>query len=80
MCAICIIVETQKFKYLIIDSRFAIWNTIMGSSLLSMPWGVSQAGLAGGLVLMIFMSTLCLYTTWRILRVNKLHGLYFFFV
>jgi len=46
----------------------------MGSSLLSMPWGVSQAGLVGGLLLMMLMSTLCLYTTWRILKVNKLHG------
>ncbi|XP_059483477.1 neutral amino acid transporter 9-like isoform X2 [Neocloeon triangulifer] len=53
---------------------FAIWNTIMGSSLLSMPWGVSQAGLGGGLILMLFMSTICLYTTWRLLKINQLHG------
>ncbi|KAF4526206.1 hypothetical protein B566_EDAN001890 [Ephemera danica] len=53
---------------------FAIWNTIMGSSLLSMPWGVERAGLGGGLLLMIGMSSLCLYTSWRLLRVNAKHG------
>ncbi|XP_065347809.1 neutral amino acid transporter 9-like isoform X1 [Cloeon dipterum] len=66
--------ERPTGKQSSIVTIFAIWNTIMGSSLLSMPWGVSQAGLGGGLILMVFMSTICLYTTWRLLKINQLHG------
>jgi sodium-coupled neutral amino acid transporter 9 len=64
----------KKFSLNVADYSFAIWNTIMGSSLLSMPWGVERAGLGGGLLLMVGMSSLCLYTSWRLLRVNSKHG------
>lgn len=47
----------------------------MGTSLLAMPWGMERAGLAGGLLLVLAMGALCLYTTWRILSVHRLHGL-----
>lgn len=57
---------------------FAIWNTIMGTSLLAMPWSVERAGLVMGLLLMFFIAGLCLYTANRILKVQVLHGKFFF--
>ncbi|CAG4994694.1 unnamed protein product [Parnassius apollo] len=53
---------------------FSVWNTIMGSSLLTMAWGVERAGLPTALVLVAFMAALCLYTAHLLLRVNKHHG------
>ncbi|KAJ1523670.1 hypothetical protein ONE63_001510 [Megalurothrips usitatus] len=53
---------------------FAVWNTIMGTSLLAIPWGMERAGLGGGLLLVVGMGALCLYTTWRVLCVHRLHG------
>ncbi|XP_026321342.1 sodium-coupled neutral amino acid transporter 9 homolog [Hyposmocoma kahamanoa] len=53
---------------------FSVWNTIMGSSLLTMAWGVERAGLPVALVLVAIMSALCLYTAYVLLRVHKRHG------
>ncbi|CAN7938510.1 unnamed protein product, partial [Ixodes hexagonus] len=46
---------------------FAIWNTMMGTSLLSMPWAISQAGFATGTLLILAIGGLCLYTAYRVL-------------
>lgn len=54
--------------------RFSIWNTILGSSLLTMPWGVAMAGLIPGIGLMLAMGALCLYTAYRLLQVHKYQG------
>lgn len=54
---------------------FAIWNTIMGTSLLAMPWSIERAGLVMGLILMFVITGLSLYTSNRILRVQVLHGI-----
>ncbi|KAF2901699.1 hypothetical protein ILUMI_04489 [Ignelater luminosus] len=54
---------------------FAIWNTIMGSSLLAMPWGMEKAGLFPGVFLNILVAGICLYTCYLLLRVNEDHGL-----
>jgi len=53
---------------------FAIWNTMMGTSLLSMPWALEQAGLAMGLAMMALVAGLCLYTAYRILQVYTIHS------
>ncbi|XP_053611051.1 sodium-coupled neutral amino acid transporter 9 homolog isoform X2 [Plodia interpunctella] len=53
---------------------FSVWNTIMGSSLLTMAWGVERAGLPAALVLVAVMAALCLYTAHVLLRVNLHHG------
>jgi hypothetical protein len=53
---------------------FAVWNTIMGSSLLTMPWGVQNAGLLMGIITIVLMGGLCLYTTHKILQVQMRHG------
>lgn len=54
--------------------RFSIWNTILGSSLLTMPWGITMAGFFPGLVLILLMSGLCLYTAYRLLAAHAYHG------
>lgn len=53
---------------------FAVWNTVMGSSLLTMAWGIDQAGLLVGLLLTILMGALCLYTAYVLLNVCQNHG------
>lgn len=47
---------------------FSLWNTMMGTSLLSMPWAISQAGFANGIVLMVVMAGLALYTAYRVMK------------
>lgn len=41
---------------------------MMGTSLLSMPWAIGQAGLVLGVGLMIFMAFLTLYTSYRVMK------------
>lgn len=54
--------------------RFSIWNTILGSSLLTMPWGIGMAGFFPGIILNLLMSGLCLYTAYRLIVVHAYHG------
>lgn len=53
---------------------FAIWNTIIGSSLLAMPWSVQEAGLGVSFILMFFVASLAVYTAYRLLKVQLQHG------
>ncbi|XP_076309633.1 sodium-coupled neutral amino acid transporter 9 homolog isoform X8 [Tachypleus tridentatus] len=53
---------------------FSVWNTMMGTSLLSMPWAVQQAGFVLALVIMLTMCGICLYTALRIIRMPALVG------
>ncbi|XP_078573678.1 neutral amino acid transporter 9-like isoform X2 [Branchiostoma floridae x Branchiostoma japonicum] len=47
---------------------FSIWNTMMGTSLLSMPWALGKAGFVLGLVIMVVMAGLTLYTCYRVIK------------
>ncbi|VVC32521.1 Amino acid transporter, transmembrane domain [Cinara cedri] len=67
-------ITTEPYTQNSIITIFAIWNTIMGTSLLAMPWSVERAGLLMGLLLMFIIAGLCLYTSNRILKVQVLHG------
>ncbi|XP_034834938.1 sodium-coupled neutral amino acid transporter 9 homolog [Maniola hyperantus] len=67
-----VIMEKNRQSSLV--TIFSVWNTIMGSSLLTMAWGVERAGLPAALFLIIFMAALCLYTAYVLLRVNYHHG------
>ncbi|XP_029670902.1 sodium-coupled neutral amino acid transporter 9-like isoform X2 [Formica exsecta] len=53
---------------------FSIWNTILGSSLLTMPWGIGMAGFFPGIILNLLMSGLCLYTAYRLIVAHAYHG------
>ena len=41
---------------------------MMGTSLLSMPWAINQAGFVTGILLLLAMAGLMLYTSYRILK------------
>uniref|UniRef100_H2YWF1 Neutral amino acid transporter 9 n=1 Tax=Ciona savignyi TaxID=51511 RepID=H2YWF1_CIOSA len=54
---------------------FSIWNMMMGSSLLSVPWAFQQAGLAQSLIVHFLMATIAVYTAYIILKcADKLSG------
>ncbi|KJH42252.1 transmembrane amino acid transporter protein [Dictyocaulus viviparus] len=50
---------------------FTIWNSMMGVSILSIPWGIHQAGLFFGLSLLIFMGIMSFYTAYLITSSQK---------
>uniref|UniRef100_A0A8C2DGG9 Neutral amino acid transporter 9 n=1 Tax=Cyprinus carpio TaxID=7962 RepID=A0A8C2DGG9_CYPCA len=50
---------------------FAIWNTMMGTSILSMPWGIKQAGFTLGIIIIVLMGLLTLYCCYRVLKSTK---------
>ncbi|XP_076301247.1 uncharacterized protein LOC143219197 isoform X4 [Lasioglossum baleicum] len=64
----------EKPKQSSLVTVFSIWNTILGSSLLTIPWGIQMAGFFPGIILILIMSGLCLYTAYCLLRVHKYHG------
>ncbi|RDD46502.1 Sodium-coupled neutral amino acid transporter 9-like protein [Trichoplax sp. H2] len=47
---------------------FSLWNTMMGTSLLALAWGISQAGFGLGIALTVFMAILSYYTCSLILQ------------
>ncbi|KAM8827858.1 neutral amino acid transporter 9 isoform 1-T2 [Spinachia spinachia] len=50
---------------------FAIWNTMMGTSILSIPWGMKQAGFTLGILILIFTGLLMLYCCYVVLKSPK---------
>ncbi|KAL5022552.1 hypothetical protein ScPMuIL_001707 [Solemya velum] len=47
---------------------FSLWNTMMGTSLLTMPWAIKEAGFFNGIALLILMAVIMWYTGYRILH------------
>ncbi|XP_078354857.1 neutral amino acid transporter 9-like isoform X2 [Oculina patagonica] len=47
---------------------FSVWNTMMGTSLLSIPWAINQAGFALAIILLILMAGICLYSCYLIVK------------
>ncbi|CAH8544794.1 unnamed protein product [Schistosoma turkestanicum] len=47
---------------------FTIWNTIMGTSILVMPWAIQQAGFALGIFLIIFVAFIAWYCGYLVLK------------
>uniref|UniRef100_A0A8C5MDL7 Neutral amino acid transporter 9 n=1 Tax=Leptobrachium leishanense TaxID=445787 RepID=A0A8C5MDL7_9ANUR len=47
---------------------FMIWNTMMGTSILSIPWGIKQAGFTTGVCLLLLMGLLTLYCCYRVVK------------
>uniref|UniRef100_A0A674PJD5 Neutral amino acid transporter 9 n=1 Tax=Takifugu rubripes TaxID=31033 RepID=A0A674PJD5_TAKRU len=50
---------------------FAVWNTMMGTSILSIPWGIKQAGFTLGILILIFTGLLMLYCCYIVLHSPK---------
>ncbi|KAK2157177.1 hypothetical protein LSH36_196g03032 [Paralvinella palmiformis] len=55
---------------------FSIWNTMVGTSILSMPWALEQAGFACGISLMCLMAAITLYTAYRVMKSPELAGVH----
>uniref|UniRef100_A0A672TPV5 Neutral amino acid transporter 9 n=1 Tax=Strigops habroptila TaxID=2489341 RepID=A0A672TPV5_STRHB len=51
---------------------FMIWNTMMGTSILSIPWGIKQAGFTSGIILILLMGILTLYCCYRVVKSRKM--------
>lgn len=47
---------------------FMIWNTMMGTSILSIPWGIKQAGFTTGMCIIMLMGLLTLYCCYRVVK------------
>ncbi|XP_060617479.2 neutral amino acid transporter 9 [Anolis sagrei] len=47
---------------------FMIWNTMMGTSILSIPWGIKQAGFTTGIIIILLMGILTLYCCYRVVK------------
>ncbi|XP_054431323.1 neutral amino acid transporter 9 [Pteronotus mesoamericanus] len=47
---------------------FMIWNTMMGTSILSIPWGIKQAGFTTGICVIVLMGLLTLYCCYRVVK------------
>uniref|UniRef100_A0A665TF23 Neutral amino acid transporter 9 n=1 Tax=Echeneis naucrates TaxID=173247 RepID=A0A665TF23_ECHNA len=50
---------------------FAVWNTMMGTSILSIPWGIKQAGFTLGILILIIVGLLMLYCCYIVLKSPK---------
>lgn len=61
----------QSSKNPSIITIFAIWNTMMGTSILSIPWGIKQAGFTMGILILIFTGLLLLYCCYVVLKSPK---------
>lgn len=46
----------------------------MGTSLLAMSWGIEKAGLFPGLLLILLIGGICLYTAYNIIKITAAHG------
>lgn len=47
---------------------------MMGTSLMTMPWAFGQAGFIGGIIIMLGMAGIALYTAIRLLTLQKTMG------
>ncbi|XP_038148763.1 sodium-coupled neutral amino acid transporter 9 [Cyprinodon tularosa] len=50
---------------------FAIWNTMMGTSILSIPWGMKQAGFTLGIIILILTGLIMLYCCYIVIKSPK---------
>ncbi|KAF6127246.1 solute carrier family 38 member 9 [Phyllostomus discolor] len=51
---------------------FMIWNTMLGTSILSIPWGIKQAGFTAGACVILLMGLLTLYCCYRVVESRAL--------
>ena len=58
----------------------AIWNTMMGSSLLAVPWAIKSSGLAMGFGIVVLMTIISYYTAYIIIDAFCKHNSTYFFL
>ncbi|CAH8579507.1 unnamed protein product [Dicrocoelium dendriticum] len=50
---------------------FSIWNTMMGTSILAMPWTLSQAGFSLGIILILLVAAIASYTAYLVVQATE---------
>ncbi|XP_046666645.1 sodium-coupled neutral amino acid transporter 9 homolog isoform X1 [Homalodisca vitripennis] len=68
------IIASEPRKQSSLVTIFVLWNTMVGTSLLAMPWGVERAGLIMGVILPIVMGALCCYTAYCNVATQAAYG------
>eukprot|EP01134_Creolimax_fragrantissima_P006098 CFRG6098T1 len=53
---------------------FSIWNTLMGSSILTMPWAIQQSGYGLSTFLVVGVGAFCLYTAILVCKIGAKHN------
>lgn len=48
---------------------------MMGTSLLSMPWGIGQSGFIFGIIIIVLTGLLAFYTAYRVLKSKEYLGM-----
>ena len=54
--------------------RAAIWNTMIGIGLLTLPWAMKASGLAMGFGIVIFMTTVVYYNAYIVINSSNKHN------
>ena len=67
----CTVYCSSSLYLSVIHYRLCIWNTMMGTSVLAMPWAFMEAGLAGAIVLCIINGPLAAFTAIMIDVIHK---------
>ena len=52
----------------------AIWNTMMGTSLLSVPWAIKQSGLVASVIIGLGMALVAMYTALLVIKIHAKYG------
>ncbi|KAF5406146.1 Sodium-coupled neutral amino acid transporter 9 [Paragonimus heterotremus] len=61
----------EKGKQNSVITIFTIWNTMMGTSILAMPWAIGQAGFSFGIVLMLLVAGIACYTAYLAVQTTE---------
>ena len=64
----------------IIPFSLAIWNTMMGTSLLSVPWAIKQSGLIASIIIGFGMALVAMYTALLVIKIHAKYGKQPFFI
>lgn len=60
--------EPERKRQSAFTTIFAVWNTMIGSSLLSLTWGFEQSGIIGGILVILIIGVVTWYTMSIIVR------------
>ncbi|VDP88116.1 unnamed protein product [Echinostoma caproni] len=60
--------ESEGPKQNSIVTIFSIWNTMMGTSILAMPWALKEAGFGFGIFLILFVAGIACYTAYLTIK------------
>ncbi|CAL8072977.1 unnamed protein product [Calicophoron daubneyi] len=64
-----VVLEEKKQSSVV--TIFAIWNTMMGTSILAMPWAIQQAGFGFGILLLIMVAAIACYTGYLTIKTTE---------